>query len=250
MSTEETTGDGTEGPQQLLSDVTFVRLGGLSAIVAMAFVIAGIYTHITLAGAPSPPDGMEVYLTIINDNPQANALSPTLHITGQFLLLVFFVALYQLFGDGGGLMRFALVVGAAGLFLLVVSMLLALSEVELAAQYVIADGATQSAVAAVTETVLRVKSLIDLFGNLLAWGVGGLLFSIAILRTSILSRWLGIGGLVYAAAFWATLIEVALMPGVTARDSLIFFLGTLFGIIWLVAMGVGLLRVDKESVAV
>lgn len=233
----------------VISDKNFVTVGGIAAIVAMVLVIGGIYTHIVPAGAPSPPDGMEVYLTTINSNPTANALSPLLHASAQLLLLVFLVALYQLFRDEGGLMRLALLAGSVGILFLVFAMILSMSEVELAAQYVAADGATQSAVAVMAETLLRMKSLVDLIGNLLAWGIGGLLFSLAILRTSILSRWLGYGGLVYAGVFWITAVEVAVIPAMTARDSIIFFLGTLFGILWIIAMGVALIRSDEPSLS-
>lgn len=238
----------TEVTQRVILDGKFVRLGGVSAILAMVLLMAGIYTHIFPAGAPSPPDGMEVYLTIINDNPAANMLSSALNASAYLLLLVFMVALYQLFRDGGGFMRLALVSGTFGLVLLTFTMILSMLEVELAAQYVAADGATQTAVAVMVESLLRLISLVDLIGNLLAWGVAGSIYSVAILRTSILSRWLGYGGLVYAGVFLATTIEVAAIPDHTARDSIIFALGTFYGIIWIIAMGVSLLRVDVGTV--
>lgn len=249
MSVQEPESSGPGEPRTIMSDERFVTLGGVAAIVAMVLLVAGIYTHAGPAGAPSPPDGMEVYLTIINDNPMANMLAPLLNASAYLLLLVFMVALYQLFRGEGGLMRLALITGSVGLLFLVVAMILSFSEVELAAQYVAADRATQSAVAAMAETELRIQSLVDLMGSLLAWGVGGLLFSLAILRTSILSRWLGYGGLVYAAVFWVTAVEVAAIPGQTARDSIIFFLGWWFGILWIIAMGVSLVRLDESSIS-
>lgn len=249
MTVEASEGQSTEESQTLISDEKFVTFGGLAAIVAMVLVIGGIYTHIVLAGAPSPPDGMEVYLTITNDNSVANMLSPLLNASAQLLLLVFLVALYQLFRDEGGLMRLALIAGTVGLLFLFFTMILSMSEVELASQYVAAEGPTQSAVAVMAETVLRIKSVVDLIGNLLVWGVGGLLFSLAIIRTSILSRWLGYGGLVYAGVFWVTAVEVAVTPGVTARDSIVFALGAFYGILWIIAMGVALIRVDEVAVS-
>lgn len=253
MSTMEAENKETvSGPaesQPLTSDETFVTLGGVAAIVAMVLLMAGIYTHAGPAGAPSPPDGMEVYLTIINDNPMANILAPMLNATAHLLLLVFFIGLYQLFRDESAIMRLALVAGSVGLLFLVVAMILSFSEVELAAQYVGAGSATQSGIAAMAETELRIQSFVELMGNLLAWGVGGLIFSLAILRTSILSRWLGYAGVVYAAVFWVTAVEVAAIPGLTARDSIIYFLGSLFGILWIIAMGVALVRLDESTIS-
>lgn len=238
-----------ETDESLVSDGTFVKLGGLAAVIGMVLVFAGIYTHIAPAGAPSPPDGMDVYLTIINDNPAANTLSGALQASGYLLLLVFMVALYQLFREGGAVMRLALIAGAAGLLFLTASRILSITEVELAAQYVATDDAAQAAVAAVTETLLRMKAVFDLFGNVLAWGVGGLLFSMAIVRTSVISKWLGYGGIVYGAAIWVAGIEIVLTPGVSSRDSIIFVLAVWYGILWVFIMGVGLLRVDDWSAA-
>lgn len=233
----------------LVSDGTYVKLGGFTAIIGMVLVFAGIYTHIGPAGAPSPPDGMEVYLTIINDNTAANTLSGALQASAYLLLLVFMVALYHLFREDGAVMRLALIAGAAGLLFLTASRILSITEVELAAQYVATDGAARAAVAAVTETLLRMKAVLDLLGNVLAWGVGGLLFSLAIVRTSILSKWLGYGGIFYGAAIWVASIEVVLTSGVSSRDSIIFVLAVWFGILWVFVMGVALLRVNKASVA-
>lgn len=232
-----------------ITDGTFVKVGGLAAVIGMMLVFAGIYTHIGPGGAPSPPDGMEVYLTIINDNPAANTLSGSLQASAYLLLLVFMVTLYQLFGGGGAIMRLALIAGSFGLLFLTASRILSITEVELAAQYVATDGATRAAVAAMTETLLRMKAVLDLFGNVLAWGIGGLLFSLAIVRTSVLSKWFGYGGLVYGAAIWLASIEVVITPGVSSRDSIVFVIAVWYGILWVFVMGVALLRVDEASVA-
>lgn len=233
----------------VVTDTTFVRLGGLAAITAMVLLFAGIYTHIGPAGAPSPPDGMDVYLTIINDNPAANALSGGLQASAYLVLLVFLVALYRLFRGLGPVMRLALIAGTVGLVFLTASRILSITEVELAAQYVGTEGPTRAAVAAMTETLLRMKAVLDLFGNVLAWGVGGLLFSLAILRTSVLSRWLGYGGILYGAGIWLAAIEVVLTPGVSSRDSIIFVIAVWYGIVWVFVMGIALLRIDEASVA-
>lgn len=226
--------------------VDFVTLGGLSAVAAMLILFAGIVAHITYGG--SPPDGMDVYLNDVSADQAGNMLAASLDASAFLLLLVFMVALYQLFHDDQGVLRLAVLAGSFGLLLLVGSRFLSMTEVQLAAHYVAADGATRTAIAVTAETVVRMKSLVGLVGNLLAWGVGGLLFSVAIIRTSLLSRWLGVGGLVYASTMWITAAEVAARPGVTARDSVVYFLGVWFGILWVLAMGVALIRLDRTTV--
>jgi hypothetical protein len=229
-----------------LPAVDFVRAGGASAVLAMVVLFAGIVTHIMYGG--SPPDGMNVYLTDISANPAGNVLAPSLDIAAYLLLLVFMVALYQLLREGRGPMRLALVTGTFGLLLIVLSRVVSMAIVELAVNYAAADAATKPAIAAVADTAVRTKSILDLVGNLLAFGVGGALFSLAILRTSVLSRWLGWGGLVYAAMMWTTVLEVSVVDGLTARDSIVFFVAIWFGILWLVAMGVGMVRAGNQSV--
>jgi hypothetical protein len=234
-----------ERPSGHLGGVDFVTLGGVAAVLAVVTLLGGIFTHIAYGG--SPPDGMDVYLNDIHADHAGNMLAASLDASAFLLLLVFMVALYQLFRDDGGTMRLALLAGGFGLLLVTTSRFLSMTEVELAARYAAADGATQAAIAAMAETVVRMKALIGLVGNLLAWGVGGLLFSLAIIRTSVLSRWLGIGGLVYASVMWITAVEVAASQGLTSRDSIAYFLGAWFGIIWLLAMGIAPIRLDETT---
>lgn len=243
MTTREgTKTEAVQQPPTFLSTLGFVKMGGVSTIVAMVLLLGGIITHI-MYGA-SPPDGMDVYLTEINANPGGNLLSTSLELSALILLLVFMIAMYQLFRDDGGIMRLAVIAGSVGLSLMMLSKFFSIAGVELAAHYVAADSATKPAIAAMTETMLGSKAVISLVGNLLAWGVGGLLFSLAIVRTTVLSRWLGYGGVIYASTMWVTTVEVAAMPGVTSRDSIVFFFGTWLGLLWLLAMGIGLVRLD------
>lgn len=223
----------------------FVTLGGVAGLAAMALLVAGIVLHVRFGG--SPPDGMAVYLPEIAADQGGNFLVAQVQLAARLLLIGFFVALDTVFRDRGPASVLAVAAGVAGVLAIGATSVLHAGVTELAGHYVAADPAARPAIAATAEATLRVIALLDLTGNLLAWGVGGAVFSVAILRTGALSRWLGWGGLLFAASMWLTAIEVTVLPAVTSRDSVVFLVGILFGIIWTAAMGVALVRYEPAG---
>ncbi|MCH8948456.1 MAG: DUF4386 family protein [Acidobacteria bacterium] len=95
-------------------------------------------------------------------------------------------------------------------------------------------------------TLRQTSRLASAVGSALIFGVGVLLFSFAILRTSVVPKWIGWLGLIAVAANVAL---VTLLSGVfdsSIRPPWLLATGTFLG--WLLAMGVVLLRL-KEPVA-
>lgn len=223
MTTRETS-ETTAARQQTspISDVTFVKVGGLVAIVA-PFVFIG---------------------ALISGTEVANN---SLDLLGHLLYFVVILVLYHLFRDGGATMRFAAVVGILGLLFITLNDFIALASVELAAQTATAGEATKPALDAVTTTGLVLRSHLEIVGNVLAWGVGGGVFSLAILRTERVSKWVGLAGVLFAVLMWASLFEVMFTTG-GIRDAMVFFVGNFFGRLWLVLLGISLVRVDDSVI--
>lgn len=151
------------------------------------------------------------------------------------------VALYQLLREAGSAVRLALVTGMLGLVLVAVSGTLSLGVAELASRSVAVDGPSRSAVVAAAASLEQVRQAVALLGTVLAWGVGGAIFSAAILRTSVVSRWLGWGGLVAALLMWLGAFQLV----VPVFES-VLLLGLLVGAVWLLALAITLVRIDPD----
>ena len=109
---------------------------------------------------------------------------------------------------------------------------------ELVPGYTDADAATRSSLAVTTDTLAILSLVVNYSGNLLGWGIAVPLFALAILKTSVVPRWLGWLALVVAVfAGWLSLIGPAssVIEGLTVIGFLGFF-------IWMASMGIVLLR--------
>jgi hypothetical protein len=210
-----------DGRPELVADGNFVKAGGVVSMVAPFVFVGALLSGTDLA-------------------------NNTFDALGHLMYIVVVLVLYHLFRDGGATIRLAAVMGVVGLLFITLTDFLGLAGVELAAQSA-AAGTTTPAIDAVGETVLVLRSHFSTVGNALAWGVGGGLFSLAMLRTNRVSNWLGWAGLLFAVLMWASLFDVMFTPG-GIRESPVFFLGNFFGRFWLVALGVALVRIDTESI--
>ncbi len=83
-----------------------------------------------------------------------------------------------------------------------------------------------------------------LIGDAIFTGIGGLLFSIAILKTGFAPKWVGWLGLIGAVGHWFAL-------GSESSEVLevIFLAGEVAFFLWLIAVGVVLLRKAERPVA-
>lgn len=223
MTTRETS-EATVGERStnLVSNVNFVKVGGVVAIVAPFVFIGALVSGTDLA-------------------------NNTFDALGHLLYIVVILVLYHLFQDSGPAMRVAAVLGVVGLVFITLQDFLGLAGIALAAQPGAADEAARPAIEAIGETILVTRAHLSTVGNALTWGIGGGLFSLAIIRTERLPSWLGWGGLVFAAAMLITLLDVIFTAG-GLRDSPIFFIGNMYGRLWLVVLGITLVRLNEESI--
>lgn len=207
---------------ELVPEGLFLKVGGAITVIAPLVFIGALLT------------GTEV-------------ANNSLDLFGHLLYIVVILILYHIFRDGGPTIRIAAVLGVVGMLLISINDFLALASLELATQAEAADQAAQSALAAVDETLLVLRSHLEIVGNALGWGVGGGLFALAMLRTRRLPRWLAVGGLLFAALMMVSLFEVMFTQG-GVRESMVFFLGNMYGRLWLVVLGISLIRLDKDAI--
>ena len=154
-----------------------------------------------------------------------------------------FVGFYDALKEAGPLTILAPIVGAVGLVLVTISHLIPISMAyELVPGYVAADDATKTSLAVTFDTLANLSLVLNYVGNALGWGVSLPLFAVAILKTSVVPRWIGWLGLLSAAvAGWLGLLSPAsdAIEGVTIIGFLAFF-------VFMVAVGVALLRRERR----
>lgn len=157
-----------------------------------------------------------------------------------------FVGFYDALKEAGPLTILAPIVGAVGLVLVTISHLIPISMAyELVPGYVAADDATKTSLAVTFDTLANLSLVLNYVGNALGWGVSLPLFAVAILKTSVVPRWIGWLGLLSAAvAGWLGLLSPAsdAIEGVTIIGFLAFF-------VFMVAAGVALLRRERRVAA-
>ena len=118
---------------------------------------------------------------------------------------------------------------------------------ELAPGIAEASAATRASLEVMADTLRQTSWLAAGVGFVLIFGIGVLLFSFAILRTSVVPKWIGWLGLINVAANTAL---VTILSGVfdsSIRPPWLFASGTSLG--WVLAMGVVLLRLQEPVAA-
>ena len=87
------------------------------------------------------------------------------------------------------------------------------------------------------DALFTLSLLFRLVGDAIFTGIGGLLFSIAILQTGFAPKWVGWVGLVGALGHWLVLLSQT-----SEVFELIGLVGEVAFFVWLIAVGVVLLR--------
>ena len=160
--------------------------------------------------------------------------------------LVALVGFYDALREAGPVMVIAPVAAAVGLTLVTISHVIPVAMAyELAPGYSDATGATQASLGVTFDTLASLSLLTNYVGNALGWGVTVPLYAVAILKTSVLPRWIGWLGLVVAVfAGWLGLLAPAsdVIEGLTAIGFLGFF-------VFMASMGIAILRRRRRSAA-
>ena len=93
------------------------------------------------------------------------------------------------------------------------------------------------------DALFTLSLLSQLMGDAIFTGIGGLLFSIAILQTGFAPKWVGWLGLIGAVGHWFALLSEA-----SEVFELIWAVGEIAFFLWLIAVGVVLLRKSEPPI--
>jgi hypothetical protein len=153
--------------------------------------------------------------------------------------MVALVGFYVALREAGRVLILAPIVGITGLTLVQLSHLIPIAMAyELAPAYADANAATQASLAVTADTLASICLVTNYAGNFLGWSVAIPMIAYAILKTSVVPRWIGWLGMVVAVfAGWLGLLGPAwsVAEGVSAIGFLAFFL-------FMLSMGIALLR--------
>jgi hypothetical protein len=233
-----------------MKNLSLATVGAVCALVTVAGFVVGIALTVS-SGVPTliPETGEEgvKWIADVEDAGGSFFVGAWLIIFAGLFGLVALVAFYDVLREAGPVMIVAPVAAVVGLTLVTLSHLIPVAMAyELAPGYSETSGATQAALGVTTDTLASLSLLTNYVGNALGWGVVVPLYAIAILKTSILPRWIGWLGLVVAVlAGWLGLLGPAssVIEGVTTFGFLGFF-------VFMASMGIAILRRERRSASV
>ena len=149
------------------------------------------------------------------------------------------IGFYQALRQVGPVLLLALVASATGFLFATIFMFTNLGfAYELGPGYMSGDAASRPALEVVAKTLGATNSLVDSFSHVLFWGIGVGLFAWASFKAAVVPKWVG----------WVGLLAALLVGGGGAFESvwkaadIIATIGLIPFLVWMVAMGVGLLR--------
>ena len=201
-----------------MGNISLVRVGGVCAILA---VVSGTMARIAFGNEWLESRGVD---TLIPGH--------WFDTLGGLLFMVAALGFYRVLRQAGPLPLIAVVATLTGGIFLVFH-----GFINLGIAYELVPG---------TDALSQTDRLAAGVGGVLIVGVGVLLFSFAILRTSVLPKWIGWLGLVNVATHVAL---VTILSGVfdsSIRPPWLLASGTFLG--WVLAMGVVLLRLKEPMV--
>ena len=210
-----------------------MRVGGVCAILA---VVSGIVARISFGNAWLASRGVETLI-----------IGHWFDVLALLLMMAAVLGFYLALRQAGPLLWIAVVAFLTGIIFLLSHEFIRLGiAYELAPGIADASTAIRPALEVMANTLRQTSWLAAGVGYVLIFGIGVLLFSFAILRTSVVPKWIGWLGLIVVAVNVAL---VTLLSGVfdsSIRPPWLLASGTSLG--WVLAMGVVLLRL-KERMA-
>ncbi|MFQ5858010.1 MAG: DUF4386 family protein [Anaerolineae bacterium] len=222
--------------------MNLVKVGGVCAILTVVVWVVAIIFMLA-SGVEEDPYKIEAYLRDAHNN-AFYLSSAALVVVVMAFLIPAVLGFYQALQRAGRLLWPALAFALIGVSMVFMALMLTLGELtQLVPGYAEADAALKPALAVVESTVLVSISWMWSLGVFLSLGIGGVLFSIGVLRTSVIARWIGWLGV--AAGVLMVFFPLALVWDVLVMAPFVPFV---LSMAWLVAMGVSLLRL-REPVA-
>ena len=229
-----------------MGNIRLVRVGGVCAIlVAVSVIVAIIIRGVAdLPGLKDLTDETEQWLLVVNANRTAFLSYMWFLLLGSVLLIPAALGFYQALRVAGALLWIAVAAMFTGALLYIASnMTLIGMAYELVPGYVEASETIRPALAAMASTVGATSRVALTVASFPFLGIGLALFALAILRTSVVPRWVGWLGLV------AALLRGWPQPlrDVSEVFTSVGALGLLAFLVWLVVMGVVMLRLQEPA---
>ena len=219
-----------------LERLTLRKVSGVCAILTVVLGIVA-FALFALTGISESADAAEV-LPQINDKKALVATSTWLFTLAPILLLGTVPGLFQALRQAGDVMWFAVLASIIGGLLIIPSTFFELVVIyEVVTPYVEAGPNAGAGLVVLADGLFALGMLFRLIGDAIFTGIGGLLFSIAILQTGFAPKWVGWVGLIGAVGHWFAPLSQTLEV-----FELIWFVGEIAFFIWLIAVGVVLLR--------
>ncbi|MCH7907064.1 MAG: DUF4386 family protein [Chloroflexi bacterium] len=157
------------------------------------------------------------------------------------LWLIAVPGIFQALRPAGDLVWIAFLAAIIGSVFFLISSITYLGVVyQLAPEYV-ASGA--SSLLVVGDTLITTSDLSRFVGDAVSSGIGVLVFSLVILRSGIARKWIGWLGLVVALAAWLGLLS----PVAEVFEIIGLLAGTIGFAVWMIAIGVTLLRTPGDT---
>ena len=224
--------------------VSLLKVSGVCAVLTGIVVAAGFITLIVGANDLLDAENAAEALPILEEEKEVAATVLWLFVLGPVLAIAAALGFFQALRGAGDLIWIAAVVFVVGAFLVVARSVIELAVVyELAPAYVEADASTKSALEVVGDTLESARVIAGAVSDALNFGIGVLLFSLAILGTAVVPKWVGWLGIVVAVlAGWLSLLGPAI--SVFEVIGLVGFIGFW---VWMIAMGVSLWRIPEPA---
>ena len=227
-------------------NISLVKVGSVCAIlVTVSLIVAIIIRGVAdLPGLKDLTDDAEQWLLDVNANRTAFLSYMWFLLLGSVLLIPAALGFYQALRVAGALLWIAVAAMFTGALLYIASnMTLIGMAYELVPGYVEASETIRPALAAMASTVGATSRVALTVASFPFLGIGLALFALAILRTSVVPRWVGWLGLVPALLRgWPQPLR-----DVSEVFTSVGALGLLAFLVWLVVMGVVMLRLQQPA---
>jgi hypothetical protein len=238
--------DGVEG-RFAMKNPSLTTLGAVCAILMVVSFAVGVALAVTSGVQVLIPEtgaeGRE-WIADVDDAGGPFIVGAWLTILGGYFGMVALVGFYDALRTAGRWLVVAPIVGVAGLTLVTLSHLIPIAMAyELVPAYGDANAATQASLAVTADTLAAICLVTNYAGNFLGWSVAIPMIAYAILKTSVVPRWIGWLGLVVAVfAGWLGLLGPAssVLEGISSIGFLAFF-------VFMLSMGIALLRRPRPA---
>lgn len=220
--------------------VSLRKASGIAAILSAVALMVGFVLFVT-TDIVNADNAAEILVAVDADQAIVGA-ALWMFTLFAVLWLGAVPGIFQALRPAGDLVWIAFIAAAVGAIFMMISALTYFGVVyQLAPEYAASEA---SSLLVVGDSIITSSDLARFVGDAISSGIGVLVFSILILRSGIMSKWIGWLGLVVALAAW-----LGLLTPVAEVFEIIGLAGTIGFAVWVIAAGVTLLRTPGETAA-